>query len=142
MSKDRLEKFMASMMDVSQALTESMSKAEDKLLEGVGMDVKKTIKVLDVMNKINKIRMENMIKIAKATRAGKLIKMVDEEGGKMYRIEGKKKGKTEWEFIFRTRDLIIADKAADKYRDEYAAVRVGEETPDGGLKPIKGRGEE
>jgi DNA topoisomerase IB len=140
MDKERINQLVSAILDVSETLGKSIDKVEDKLIEGVGRDLKNTIKILEVLEKFNRNKLENIMMINKASRARQLLKIVDEEG-KMYRVEGKKKGKTEWELIFRTRDLVVADTAADEYRKKYAAVRVGEETPDG-LKPIKGRGME
>jgi len=141
MNKEKLKKLIDGIVEVRKALDTSIDDVEARLVEkGIHSDLKDTIKIMQVLEKFDKLHKDKIMTIYNASRANKLLQIIGEEG-EMFRIEGKKRGGTEWELIFRTRDLVVADTAAAKYRDKYAATRVMKETPEG-PKPIKGREEE
>lgn len=81
MNKERIDRMMNEILSVSKSLDSSLGKVEDKLVEDVGKDLKNTIKILEVLEKFNHLRMENIMTINNASRARKLIKVVEGEEG-------------------------------------------------------------
>lgn len=145
MSRERLNKLISVILETSKTLDESIPKIEDKMVDGVGRDLKKTIEVLKTLEKFNRIRMEDIMTIKKASRARQFLEVINkgdlDKWGELrttiyYRVEGKVGDR--WELIMRTSNLHIADIAKEEHADKYDDIRIMQETPKE-IKPVKGR---